>query len=103
MTPPPTVASGIVATQVIGRPTAIAVGTLPARLSETARTIEPISHAPLVTGATTLNRPRSWPFTIEAIEVRPRTAMPAAAARAAFVAASDLALRERARKVGAAL
>jgi hypothetical protein len=47
-----------------------------------------------------LNRPRSWPFTIEAIEVRPRTAVPAAAATAAFVAAPDEALRASARKLG---
>jgi hypothetical protein len=45
MTPPPTVASGIVATQAIGSPIATAVGTLPARLSETARMIEPTSQA----------------------------------------------------------
>ena len=57
--------------------------------------IEPNSQAALVSGATTLNRPRSWPLTIEVIEVRPRTAVPAAAARAALWPRRPSPARER--------
>src|SRR6516162_5930001 len=103
MTPPPKVPSGIVATQVRGRPIATVVGTLRARFSETARTIEPSSQAALVSGARTLNRARSWPLTIEVTEVSPRIVVPAAAARAAQAATRERALRARAMKLGAML
>ena len=49
----------MVATHAIGSPTATAVLTLTARLSETAMMIEPNSQAALVSGAVTLNMPRS--------------------------------------------
>jgi hypothetical protein len=66
--------------------------------------IDPNSHAPLVNGAMTLNRPRSRPLTIDVIEVRPRTAVPAGAASAAFVATPDWpACRASAGKLGATL
>ena len=57
--PKPNWLRGMVATQASGRPTYTKVDTRPARFRETASAIEPNSHSALVSGASTLNIPRS--------------------------------------------